>query len=165
MEKLLIGEILRPHGIRGEVKMKNFTDGFFAISQLKCVYLDDTPYDVLRMRSDTEVYMLLRGVADRNGAELLRGKKLYAEKSEVIRHENTYFICDVIGCRVFLDNGEEIGQITDILSARTDIYYIDTKDGKAILPLIKSLNAKFEIENRKVIVNSEAFLQEVRYES
>lgn len=165
MEKLLIGEILRPHGIRGEVKMKNYTDGFFAIKGLKEVYLEDTPYRVLKMRADKEVFMLLSGVADRNEAELLRGKRVFADKSEVRREKNTYFICDVIGCKVVLDNGEEVGQITDILSARTDIYYIDTPQGKAIFPLIPTLQAKFDIEQRKVTLNAEVFNQEVRYEN
>ena len=145
--------------------MKNYTDGFFAIKALKEIYLEDTPYRVLKMRADKEIFLLLSGVADRNAAELLRGKKVYAEKSEVRREKNTYFSCDVIGCKVVLSTGEEVGVITDILSARTDIYYIDTPEGKAIFPLVPTLNAKFDIDARKVFVDAEAFNQEVRYES
>lgn len=164
MEKLLIGEILKPHGIRGEVKMKNYTDGFFAISGLKEIYLEDQPYRVLKIRADKDVYLLLSGIADRNSAETLRGKRVFADKSKVKREKNTYFICDVIGCNVVLTSGEEVGRITDILSARTDIYYIDTPQGKAIFPLIPQLNANFDIEARKVTVETEVFKEEVRYE-
>ena len=165
MDKLLIGTVLKPQGIRGELKIKNYTDDFYAISALKEVFIDGVSYQVLKMRCDKDVFILLRGIADRNDAELFRNKDIYALKADVRRKKNTYFICDVIGCKVVLTSGEEVGQITDILSARTDIYYIDTPQGKAIFPLIPDLKAKFDIEARKVTVDAQVFEQEVRYES
>lgn len=165
MEKLLIGEILKPQGIRGEVKMKNFTDGFSSVSGLKTVYIGDTAYEVLKMRCDKDVYIFLKGIYDRDGAEKLRGLSVYADKDSVFRGENKYFICDVIGCEILFDGGERFGQVEDILSARTDIYYIDTEKGRAIVPWLSVYNAKFDIENRRIIVDKEAFLKEVNYEN
>ena len=165
MEQLLIGEILKPQGIRGEVKMKNYTDGFFAISDLNEVFINGVSYQVLKMRCDKDVFMLLRGVADRNAAELLREAKVYALKNEVKRKKNTYFICDVLGCKILFENGEFFGEVQDILSARTDIYYISTENGRVIAPWLKSYNAQFDIENKQITVNKEAFLQEISYEN
>lgn len=164
MEKLLIGTVLKPQGIRGEIKVKLYTDGYESVCGLKEIFIDDVLYPVLKMRRDKDVFMLLRNVADRNAAELLRGKDIFAVKSDIHREKGKYFICDVIGCDLLLSDGTLFGKITDILSARTDIYYLQTKLGKAIFPLIKDLNAKFNIEEKQVVVDKDVFLQEVRYE-
>lgn len=160
MERLLIGEILKPQGIRGEVKMKNFTDGFFAVKNLKEIIIDDVRYQVLKMREDKGVFMLLKGIADRNAAETLRGKSVYADKNAVKREKGKYFIDDVIGCALYLSNGDYVGEIVEILSGHTDIYYVEAKRGKKLFPLIKSLNPLFDIEGGKLTVDADIFAQE-----
>ncbi len=161
--EIIIGEILKPQGIRGELKMKNFTDGFFAIKGLKNVIIDGVRYQVLKMREDKGAILLLKGIADRNVAELFRGKSVYADKDEISREENTYFISDVIGCRVVLSDGTSAGEITDVMPAKVDIYYINNPElGKAIFPLIPALEPIFDIENRTLTVNKEVFLREVK---
>ncbi len=164
MDKLLIGTVLKPQGIRGELKIKNYTDDFYAISALKEVFIDGVSYQVLKMRCDKDVFILLRGIADRNDAELFRNKDIYALKADVRRKKNTYFICDVIGCSVLFEDGTVFGKIEEILSARTDIYYISTPEGRVIAPWLKSYQANFDIENRTVTVNKEEFLKEINYE-
>lgn len=165
MDKLLIGTVLKPQGIRGELKIKNYTDDFYAISALKEVFIDGVSYQVLKMRCDKDVFILLRGIADRNDAELFRNKDIYALKADVRRKKNTYFICDVIGCSVLFEDGTIFGKIEEILSARTDIYYISTPEGRVIAPWLKSYQANFDIENRTVTVNKEEFLKEINYEN
>lgn len=165
MDKLLIGTVLKPQGIRGELKIKNYTDDFYAISALKEVFIDGVSYQVLKMRCDKDVFILLRGIADRNDAELFRNKDIYALKADVRRKKNTYFICDVIGCSVLFEDGTVFGKIEEILSARTDIYYISTSEGRVIAPWLKSYQANFDIENRTVTVNKEEFLKEINYEN
>jgi 16S rRNA processing protein RimM len=165
MDKLLIGTVLKPQGIRGELKIKNYTDDFDAISALKEVFIDDVVYQVLKMRCDKDVFILLRGIADRNDAELFRNKDIYALKADVRRKKNTYFICDVIGCSVLFEDGTIFGKIEEILSARTDIYYISTPEGRVIAPWLKNYQANFDIENRTVTVNKEEFLKEISYEN
>lgn len=174
MEQILIGEILKPQGIRGEVKMKNFTDGFFAVKNLKEITIEGVGYQVLKMREDKGVFMLLKGVADRNAAELLRGKSVYANKNDVAREKGKYFISDVIGCDLYLSDGQKAGEIVDILSAKVDIYYISCDAGKSggngnngnsgsrrLFPLIKELNPVFDIENNRVTVDKDVFMREV----
>lgn len=161
MQLLLIGEILKPQGIRGEVKIKNFTDGFFAVKNLKEVIIDGVRYQVLKMREDKGVFALLKGVADRNAAELLRGKQVYADKNEVVRKEGRFFISDVLGCSLFLSDGTRVGEITEILSGNVDIYYVENEGERRLFPLIKELNACFDVENCRVTVDKDVFMREV----
>lgn len=160
MDKLLVGVIVKPQGIRGEVKVKLFTDDFYSVSGLKEIFIDDVPYPVLKMRCDKDVFMLFKGIADRNAAETLRGKQLYADKSKVRRKKGRYFICDVLGCDLLLSDGTVMGKIVDITSARTDIYYVDTDDGRMLFPMIPALEAVFDVENKKITVDKTVFLNE-----
>lgn len=165
MDKLLIAVVLKPQGIRGELKIKNYTDDFHSISALKEVFIDGVSYQVLKVRYDKDAFMLLRGIADRNSAELFRGKEIYAYKNDIRRAKGRYFISDVIGCDIRFENGEIFGRVEDILSARTDIYYISTAEGRVIAPWLKSYNANFDIENRVITVCKEEFLKEINYEN
>ena len=62
------------------------------------------------------------------------------------------------------EDGTVFGRVADILSARTDIYYVDTADGRALFPLIPEINPIFDIENKKITVDKQAFEKEVHYE-
>lgn len=163
MDKLLVGVIVKPQGIRGEVKVKLFTDDFYSVSGLKEIFIDDVPYPVLKMRSDKDVFMLFKGIADRNAAETLRGKEIFADKSKVRKQKGRYFICDVLGCDLVLSDSSVFGRIVDILSARTDIYYVDTPDGRMLFPMIPELKADYDVENKRVTVDKDVFMNEVHY--
>ncbi len=163
MDKLLVGVIVKPQGIRGEVKVKLFTDDFYSVSALKEIFIDDVPYPVLKMRSDKDVFMLFKGIADRNAAETLRGKEIFADKSKVRKQKGRYFICDVLGCDLVLSDGTVFGRIVDILSARTDIYYVDTPDGRMLFPMIPELKADYDVDNKRVTVDKDVFMNEVHY--
>ena len=78
MSRLVIAEVLKPQGIRGELKIKTFTDFPEDVKAFKTVYIDDTPYKILSFRvgEGGAAYIGLRGIVDRNAAELMRGKTL-----------------------------------------------------------------------------------------
>ena len=83
-ERLIIGQVLKPQGIRGELKIKTFTDFPEDVKAFKTVYIDDTPYKILSFRvgNDGAAYVGLRGIPDRNAAELFRGKLLHGERDD-----------------------------------------------------------------------------------
>ena len=77
-EYLQIGEIVKPQGIRGEVKLRAMTSDMDRYARLETVYLKEggkyVPHKVRKGRSyDGFAFLQLEGVNDRNQAELLRG--------------------------------------------------------------------------------------------
>ena len=82
MEKnLVIGEVIKPQGILGEVKVKPYTDDVSRFQSLKEVYVCGETYRVLNARiAQDAVYLSLSGVPDRNAAERLRGKFLEVKR-------------------------------------------------------------------------------------
>ena len=69
---LTVATILKPQGIRGEVKVKALTDTAEDLKAFKKLLIDGVEYPVLSVRAQGEFAFLgLKGIADRNAAELL----------------------------------------------------------------------------------------------
>ncbi len=160
MGRLVIGEVLKPQGIRGELKVKTFTDFPENVKEFGTVYIEDKPYKILSFRvgPDGAAYMGLRGIPDRNAAELFRGKKLEGEREDApLLEEGRYYIVDIIGLSCVSEEGEELGVVTAVTNLSSDVYTIE-KAGKSILfPAVKGVIAKVDLENGKLIVKKSVF--------
>ena len=160
MERLVIAEILKPQGIRGELKVKTFTDFPEDVKEFGVVYIDGVEYKILSFRVGTDgfAYMGLRGVPDRNAAELLRGKKIEGDREDAPElEEGQYYIVDIIGLSCESEEGEFLGTVKDIASLSSDIYTIE-KAGKSVLfPAVKGVVKKVDLENKKLIVDKKIF--------
>lgn len=132
-EKITVAIILKPQGIRGEVKVKAMTDDSDALKAFKTVLIDGVDYSVLSVRAQGDfAYLGLKGIADRNAAETLRGKTIEVARSDMpALPDGRYYIADLIGCTVVNERGDTLGTVTDVTPARTDIFTIE-KDGKSV---------------------------------
>ncbi len=168
MEYLQIGEIVRPQGIRGEVKLCAMSSDPERYARLECVYLlmkgGYTPYKVLKGRCAAGFAVLqLEGVLDRNAAETLRGVKVYVDREHAIElDEDENFVADLIGLHAVDTQGQEIGTLRDVLSPNSicDVYVFDTPRGEMMIPALKRVVADVRLDEG-VIVLDEAVLPEV----
>ena len=160
MERLVIAEVLKPQGIRGELKVKTFTDSPEDVKAFKTVYIDGNPYKILTFRADGKgaAYLGLRGIPDRNAAELFRGKKIEGDRDDAPElDEGTYYIVDMLGLSCETEDGEVLGTLVDITNLSSDIYTIE-KDGKKILfPAVNGVVVKVDIAGGKLIVDKKKF--------
>lgn len=160
MERLVIGEVLKPQGIRGEIKVKTYTDSPEDVKKFGSVYIDGTAYKILSFRVDGNgaAYLGLRGVPDRNAAELLRGKKLEGDREDApALEEGQYYIVDMIGLSCVSEEGEVLGTLKNIVNLSSDIYTLE-KNGKEILfPAVNGVVVKVDIAGGKLVVNKKKF--------
>lgn len=165
--KIEIGAVAKPQGIKGELKIRLFADDFASVKNIKKVEINSVEYAVASFRSagGEEAILKLDGIDDRNCAETLRMKEVYAERAEISVKKGNYFISDVLGCKLMLSSGKEIGEITEIVSGNVDYYYLSTAEGKAVFPMLKTLNPIYDIDGGTVTVNAESFTQVVMYEN
>lgn len=125
MQKLLIGRVVKPQGIKGEVKVLLLTDGFFSVKNLKEAYIGDKLYKINSIK-DAGVpcaFLGLQGICDRNAAEALRGAEVYADKSLINKDKNAYFIEDLIGLTLYAGE-DKIGTIQDVIKSNIDMFVI-----------------------------------------
>ena len=155
IKKIVIGEILKPQGIRGEVKIKPLLDDMAGLKGVKNVEIGGAEYKVLSARADAQAaYLALSGVADRNAAELLRGKEILADRAELpALEEGRYYIVDVIGCEVVTEKGQRLGEIADILPAHTDVYVLKDGEKESMFPAAEGVIVHVDVENKRIVVS------------
>ena len=161
-----IGEIVKPQGIRGEVKLRAGSPERCA--KLETVYLKEggayRPRRVLKGRSyDGFAFLQLEGVGDRNAAEALRGQAVYIDREhgyELGEDEN--FISDLIGLTAVDTQGNRIGRLRDVLSpnAVCDVYVFDTPRGELMIPALKRVVNRVDLEAGQIVLD-ERVLPEV----
>lgn len=162
--RISIGKIVKPQGINGEVKLVDFSDGISSLEDLEAVYIDGKEYRILSLSArDGALFMCLRGVFDRNAAELLRGKEVFCDKEKIIKSDDSFFIEDIIGCELYLSSGKLIGRITDVTPASVDVFAVDSVEGEAYFPFLKDLNAVVDVDNKRVTVDAKRFTEVVLY--
>ena len=158
-QTLTVATILKPQGILGEVKVKALTDSAEDLKAFKKIFIDGEEYSVLSVRAQGDFAFLgLKGVADRNAAELLRGKDIYVLRSEIPElPEGRYYIVDLMGCEVVNERGENLGKVTSVTPAKTDIYTLE-KNGKEIsLAAADGVISDVDIQAKKITVNGKRF--------
>lgn len=163
----LLGVIVKAQGIKGEVKVKPYTDTPDVLCRLKSIFIDDSEYDITSSRSDnTATYFKLEGVDDRNMAETLRSKEIYVDKSNAPKlPKDRYYIDDLIGCSVCDDSGEELGELVNILqNGANDVYVIKGAKGEILIPALKSVIKKIDIRKGEITLIKERLKEVAVYE-
>lgn len=156
---LIVGKIVKPQGIRGELKVLPYTDGAEDFQKFKRVFIDGAEYKILGVRTgDGMAYLALRGVADRNAAELLRNKELHIPREEApMPEEGRYYVADLIDSEVVTEKGELLGILKEVRQAATDIYTIQTGEKEVLFPVATGVVLEVDIENKKIVVSEKRF--------
>lgn len=158
---LLIGEVTKPQGIRGEVKVKPITCDPERFYDLEEVFLEKNgryePVKVLSARVDANgAYLLLEGAADRNAAEALRGQLLYVDRAHAVElPEDAEFICDLIGCHGADENGRDLGELTDVLQpGGNDVYVFRGPLGEVLVPALKDVVRRVSVQEKEILFDA-----------
>ena len=161
-QRLKIGVVVKPQGIKGQLKVMPYTDDVNRFKQLKEVIIDGQTHKVCgAVISADAVFLSIFGVNDRNTAETFRGKSLFVErKNAVTPSDNSYFIVDIVGCTVVTESGEKVGVVTQVTSARTDIFTLDCNGKTMRFPFLKDLLISVDVED-KIITVKEQRLKEI----
>ena len=159
--ELVIGKIVKPQGIRGEVKVKPYTDSGEQFKALKRVFIGGEEYKILSVRvAPDAVFLGLRGVPDRNAAELLRDKELTIPREEAPEpEEGCYYIADLLGSEIVTEEGEVLGVLKDIRQAATDVYTLVSGEKEIMFPAAKGVILLIDVELKKIVVDKKRYLE------
>ena len=163
METMLqVGVVVKAHGVRGELKVFPTTDSPQRFQDLSHVYLDTGREDyreckILGVKSVNKFAVLkLEGISSMDEAESYRGKTLWIPREEAQPlGEDEYYIGDLIGMDVVLEDGSPFGVLKDVMeTGANDVYVIEHKDGKEYLfPAIKSCILDVDLDRQEMTVH------------
>ena len=153
--KLAVGQIVKPQGIKGEVKLDCWLDDSALLKDVKHLYIGNVQKSVRHLRCDGRFcYLLFEGVLDMNSAELLRGLTVYADKSQVSLPEGRFFIDDLIDCIVFAD-GKEVGKVVEVLqNGAKDVFVLKKGDKQTLFPWVDDVIEKVDCTLKRIDVNA-----------
>ena len=166
-EYLMIGEVLKPQGIRGEAKIKPYAADPDDFLRWKTLYLlSQGAYTPVKARCsrvhDGFAYITLGDCATPNDVERLRGAQLYIRRDQAAKlDEGEVFICDLIGCEAIDETGKSYGTLTDVLQhGPVDVYVFKTSRAVMMAPALKAVFPSVDVAARRIDVCAEK-LQEV----
>ena len=157
---ILLGVLGAPHGVRGEMRLKSYTEDPLAIADYKPL-TDEAgarPFKILsaRLVKDDMLVVRLEGVADRDKAAALTNTRLYAPRDLLppVEDEDEFYQADLIGLKVEATNGEAIGTVLAVLDfGAGDILEIEPASGgrPIMLPFTKAVVPRVDIAGGRLI--------------
>ena len=161
MEDLLkVGVITTTHGIRGEVKVYPTTDADRFLD-LEYVLLD-TGREKRKLEIENVKYfknlviLKFKGIDNINDIEMYKKRELWIPREEGQElGEDEYYIADLLGMNVVLEDGTEFGTLKDVMeTGANDVYIINSKEhGEVLLPAIKECILNVDLESNTMTIH------------
>lgn len=160
---LLIGFVAAPFGVRGQLKVKGFTDRPDYIARhVRTLYLQlagqQSAYQLARLHEHKPglLIMTLQGVSDRNAADALRGAEIYIREADAAPLDtDEYFIHQLIGLKALTPDGQPIGTVREVLTTGAgEVLVIARPDQPdALVPMVRDFIASLDLAAGQVVIN------------
>ena len=168
---LVIGEITKPQGVQGELKLRPITCDPWRFEDMDYAYVKEgeayrrVEIKVRKVNEDA-VYLRMEGVLTRNDAEEVRGTKLYIDREHAVElDEDSTFICDLMGLKGVLTDGSEIGKIIDVMPpGGNDVYVFKGKKGEVLVPALKSVVVKVDLNEGVMLLAADRMAEVAVYD-
>jgi len=149
----MVGEIGRPHGVRGLVRLRAFTEDPSAIAA----------YGPLTDEAGTRRFAItlkggdiaaIEGVADRDAAQRLTGTKLFVERDRLPpTEEEEFYLADLIGLTAVTDAQEDLGTIRAVEDHGAGAFLVvQGGRGEYLLPFTRAVVPVVDIAGGRVTV-------------
>jgi 16S rRNA processing protein RimM len=160
---LFLGRLVKPFGIKGDVKLypsDDFWDGVLQSRQLRLIIeaedgVTESPLKLERFRKHGKFFVLkLTGVNDRNAAEALMGAELFISLEKIdIELPETILPFQITGCAVTTEAGERIGTVTGMMfNPAHPIYEITGENGVSLIPAVPEFVIDVDLDKGVVVV-------------
>jgi len=153
-----IGRVVKPHGVKGKIKVEYFGEDLSRFSDYREILIQDRTggtqsYEVLEVGQQPHRLILrLKGVESIEEAVPLLGKEIFIRKEQLPDlNEKEYYWFDILGMVVETGEGKRIGKVKEILpTGANDVYVVEGKRGEICLPATEEVIQSIDVE-RKVM--------------
>ena len=160
-DRIPVGYVRRPHGIRGDVVIRGLVDDADAKLIVGASFLSNeepptelTIASVFAIKTDYRVHF--EEVSDRNRSESLQGVQITVPSNQRRQLEDgEWWPEDLIGCLVVDTDGDEIGAVREvIIGDAQDRRAVESKNGaRAEIPFVEALVLNVDIANDEIVVD------------
>jgi 16S rRNA processing protein RimM len=166
---VVLGTIVRPHGLKGQVKVSLSCSGLerlVACSDLKLLKngqeLKKVTVTKGFIHQDGDVIVLLKEVVGVEEAESLRGAQLAVRAgSEETLPEGSFYLHDLVGLKVENAQGEFLGNITEVLETPANwVYVVQDEEKEILVPALKSVVRRVDFKLKRMVVEMSGVIDE-----
>ncbi|HUU00336.1 MAG TPA: ribosome maturation factor RimM [Myxococcota bacterium] len=165
-ELLQVARIVRPHGLRGEVKIVEQPSGSGAWRAVVEVFIGGSPgaarrFGLLRVRgAGRSLIMSLEGIETIDGAREFSGLGIFVRRDDLPPpEEGSYYVDDLLGMRVEDETGRSLGVLTEIFDNGVyDIYVVIGEAGEIMLPIVEGVVLSLDVSAGTMVVRPPAGL-------
>ena len=160
--EIQIGKILRPHGIKGALKVSSNLDDI-PFSKFNLVYVgeDREAMHIKRVQPLGQFFLLqIDEITDCDQAEWYRSQYIYVDRNmypEILA--DVVMLSDYLGVSVFDETGKKVGIVVDVANyGSADILSINCSGTTYMVPCIQD-TINFDKEKNIFIIDSKRFLE------
>lgn len=171
--ELLVGRVLKAHGITGEIVVEVHTDDpdarFAPGATLRAKGSDDQErsyvVDAVREHGG-RLLVRLAGVDDREVADALRGSLFVVDSEDLppIDEPDTYYDHQLEGLRVRTTTGQQVGTVAEVLhTAAGELLAVKRDDGGEVLvPFVSAIVTSVSLDDRRIEIDPPDGLLDLR---
>ena len=154
---LNVATILKPQGLKGELKCELLTDVLAVFIKSKTIFIDGKEFKIIKaVERQGYLYITIDGISDRIIAEKYRGKKLQQPKELLDSYTGGQLLVDdLLGMKLYDEEGEFVGEVVDYEQFSATPFLTILQDNHDYqMPFIDEI---FVVRGKNVTVVREAF--------
>ena len=158
---ILLGGVVKPHGIRGEFCIKSYADSPSIFGRADALFLQDgdktpQPFAVQSWREHKGLVLIKdKSVIDRDQAEALRGRSVLIREEDLPDLDgDEHYLYQMIGCRVTLTDGTEVGVLKGFFeNGEQDTWVIvNEAEIEILLPAVPEFVLDIDLDSETIVI-------------
>lgn len=161
MDFYKVGTIVNTHGIRGEVRVIASTD--FPEERFQkgnTVYIDNKEHTELEIQTVREhkqfILLSFKDKQNINDIEKYKGMDIMVSEEELQDlDDGEYYYKDIIGSNVVTEDGQAVGQVSEIFETGANDVWVVKRAGKEdlLLPMIDDVILSVDVDAKQVVID------------
>ena len=160
MDLYVTGVILKPKGLKGEVKVELITDFPESFLTRREYYAGESIDSVERLTVKKAAlaagfaWLFFEGIDSMEKAEDLTGWKLFITEDQLLpQPENRAYVHEIIGMKVLDLNRKEVGVVTNVIKMpANEVYEVKVGEKKILLPAIEEFVEEFNLREKYMVI-------------
>jgi 16S rRNA processing protein RimM len=160
MQKIIIGKVIKPVGLKGEIKVIPLTDNPERFKLLKEISIIEengkiTIFEIEKVSIVKKaVNLKFKGINTKEQAQEFKNKEIGIDENQKFPlQDGYYYIHQILGLKAVDEEGELLGEVKDVLkNPGNDIFVINKNNKDYLIPAVKEFIAKIDLNNGKIII-------------
>ncbi len=158
-KKIPLGEILKPHGIKGELKILFYNEESKSLQKDQKVFLESPQKNIIEYKIERIFYSFRKNrikffdINTIDEADDLRGYIVNIDRSDLPEiNDSEYYLSDLVGYSLIDKSNKNYGKVIEVLALPANSVLNVSKDDKEyLIPLIDDVVLEVN-QNQKVII-------------